>query len=110
AGLRNRPIRQEPPRRSQQVSADGARLRRVLWLPISPGRDVRSVLVLVPNQPRLLQQVWTTVPGPQLRDRQGRSNGNAALGQDRQAEDCRRGPAASVSRYVERTEYARSAF
>ncbi len=38
-GLRHRPVRQEPPRRSQRVPADGARLRRVLRLPLSPRRD-----------------------------------------------------------------------
>ena len=39
AGLRHRPVRQEPPRRSQRVPADRARLRRVLGLPLSPRRD-----------------------------------------------------------------------
>lgn len=29
-----------PPRRSQQISADGAWLRRILWLPVSPRRNV----------------------------------------------------------------------
>ena len=36
ARLRDRPVRQEPPRRPQQVPADGARLRRVLRQPLSP--------------------------------------------------------------------------
>ena len=38
-GLRHRPVRQEPPRRQERVPADGARLRRVLRLPLSPRRD-----------------------------------------------------------------------
>ena len=38
-GLRHRPVRQEPPRRPQRVPADGARLRRVLRLPLPPRRD-----------------------------------------------------------------------
>ena len=38
-GLCHRPVRQEPPRRPQRVPADGARLRRVLRLPLSPRRD-----------------------------------------------------------------------
>ena len=42
-GLRHRSVRQEPPRRPQRVPADGARLRRVLRLPLSPRRDGRSV-------------------------------------------------------------------
>ena len=47
AGLRHRPVRQEPPRRPEQVSADGARLRRVLRLPVPPRRHVGPVLVLL---------------------------------------------------------------
>ena len=38
ARLRHRPVRQEPPRRPQRASADGARLRRVLRQPLSPQR------------------------------------------------------------------------
>ena len=38
AGLRHRPVRQEPPRRPQRVPADRARLRRVLRQPLSPQR------------------------------------------------------------------------
>ena len=45
AGLRNRPVRQEPSRRPEQVPAVRARLRRVLRLPLSPRRHVRPVLV-----------------------------------------------------------------
>ena len=44
-GLRHRAVRQEPPRRPEQVPADGARLRRVLRLPVPPRRDVGPVLV-----------------------------------------------------------------
>ncbi len=38
-GLRHRPVRQEPPGRPQRVPAHRPRLRRVLRLPLSPGRD-----------------------------------------------------------------------
>ena len=38
-GLRHRPVRQEPPGRPERVPADGARLRRVLRLPLPPRRD-----------------------------------------------------------------------
>ena len=38
ARLRDRPVRQEPSRRPQRISADGARLRRVLRQPLSPQR------------------------------------------------------------------------
>ena len=40
ARLCHRAVRQEPPRRPEQVSADGARLRRVLRIPVPPRRDV----------------------------------------------------------------------
>src|SRR4029450_8976083 len=36
--LYHRPVRQEPPRRSQRVPTDGARLRRVVRQPLSPER------------------------------------------------------------------------
>ena len=48
AGLRDRAVRQEPSGRPEQVPADGARLRRVLRLPVPPRRDVRPVLVRLP--------------------------------------------------------------
>ena len=38
ARLRDRAVRQEPPRRPEQVPADGARLRRVLRQPLPPER------------------------------------------------------------------------
>ena len=37
-GLRHRPVREEPPRRPEQVPADRARFRRVLRQPVSPQR------------------------------------------------------------------------
>ena len=37
-GLRDRPVRQEPPRRPRRAPADGARLRRVLRLALPPQR------------------------------------------------------------------------
>ncbi len=40
--LRDRPVRQEPPRRPQRAPADGARLRRVLRQPLSPERRRRA--------------------------------------------------------------------
>ena len=44
-GLCHGSVREESPRRSEQISADAARLRRILWLFISPRCHVRSVLV-----------------------------------------------------------------
>ena len=51
-GLRHRAVRQEPPRRPQRVPADGARLRRVLRLPLPPRRDGGPVH---PNYPQDLR-------------------------------------------------------
>ena len=49
AGLRHRPVRQEPPRRPRRDAADRARLRRVLRQPLSPERRGGA------GEPRLLQ-------------------------------------------------------
>ena len=69
ARLCHRPVRQEPPRRPEQVPADGAWLRRVLRLPVPPRRDVRSVLVFVPDRSRptttsTARAVWCTARRP----------------------------------------------
>ena len=69
AGLCHRAVRQEPSRRPEQVPADGARLRRVLRLPVPPRRDVGSVLVLVPDRPGLsttstARATWSTAGRP----------------------------------------------
>ena len=93
-GLRHRPVRQEPSRRLEQISADAARLRRILRLPLPPRRDVRSVLVRL--SAGLDRQIRPAQPGAFLRDRCRRSDGDAALGQGRQAAHRRRRPAQAV--------------
>ena len=55
AGLRHRPVRQEPPRRPRRHAADGARLRRVLRQPLPPQRRGRA------GEPRLSEE--PRVPG-----------------------------------------------
>ncbi len=52
ARLRDRPVRQEPPRRQEQVPADGARLRRVLRQPVPPERRGGSGGPGLPEQGR----------------------------------------------------------
>ena len=42
--LQHRRVRQEPPGRPHRRAADGARLPRVLGLPVSPGRDAGGEL------------------------------------------------------------------
>ena len=66
-GLRHRPVRQEPPRRPQRVPADGARLRRVLRLPLSPRRDggpVPSQLPAGAARTRSARATWSTAGRP----------------------------------------------
>ena len=103
-GLRHRPVRQEPSGRPERVPADGARLRRVLRLPLSPRRDGGPVPSQLPagaqGQGRPAQH------GPQLGDRHRRPDGAAALGQDRQAED--RGRRRALSRSAWRRSTTRS--
>ena len=104
AGLRHRAVRQEPPRRPEQVPADGARLRRVLRLPLPPRRDVGPVLVRLPAG--LDRQDRPAQPGAFLGDRHGRPDRDAALGQGRQAEDRRRRPAGAVPEHGRTPELA----
>ena len=105
-GLRHRPVRQEPSGRPQRVPADRARLRRVLRLPLSPRRDGGPVRIR--NYPQALQGPGRAAQhGPQLGDRHRRRDREAALGQDRQAED--RGRRHALSRSGWRPSTTRSA-
>ena len=66
-GLRHRSVRQEPPGRPEPVPADGARLRRVLRLSLSPRRDGRplpSQLSGRPSRPRSARATWSTATRP----------------------------------------------
>ena len=53
AGLRHRPVRQEPPRRPQRVPADRPRVRRVLRQPLPPQRRGRAGEPRLPEEPRV---------------------------------------------------------
>ena len=80
-GLHHRPVRQEPPRRSQRIPADGPRLRRVLGLSLSSRRDggpLPSQLSAESEGPGRATQ-----PPPHPRDRRRRSDRRSALGQGR---------------------------
>ena len=88
AGLCDRPVRQEPPRRHEQVPADRPWLRRVLRQPLSPERrgGARGSGLSGPEAVSAVQGVLRTarraaLPG----ERQGRSHRAAALGPRRQA-------------------------
>src|SRR6266542_3233188 len=81
-------------RRPEQVPADAARVRRVPRVSVPPRRPVGPVLVLLPQGRGLPRQVRSAQCAPHLGDGHGRSHPDAALGQDRQAEDPgRRSPA-----------------
>ena len=70
-GLRHRPVRQEPPGRPERVPAHGARLRRVLRLPLSPGRDGGSLPPQLPAGPartRSARATWSTAGRPTTDD------------------------------------------
>ena len=58
-GLRDRPVRQEPPRRPQRIPADRARLRRVVRQPLSPQRRRGARGARLPGQknPRVQAEV-----------------------------------------------------
>ena len=84
-GLRHRPIRQEPSRRLEQVSAHRAWLRRVLRLSVSPRRHVGPLLVRL--SAGLDRQDRPARSGALLGDERGRSDRSAAVGQGRQTED-----------------------
>ena len=94
-GLRHRPVRQEPSGRPEPIPADRAWVRRVFRLPLSPRRDGGPVLALL--SAGVEGQGRTAQPDPQLRHHDRRSDGAAALGQDRQAEDRGRRAAAAAS-------------
>ncbi len=84
-GVRHRPVREEPPRGPERVSSHGARLRRVLRVPLSPRRDGGP---LPPElSPRAQGHCRPETPGPQLGTGQGRRDGAAPLGKGRQAAD-----------------------
>ena len=57
AGLRHRPVRQEPSRRPQRAPADGARLRRVLRQPLPPQRRGGAGEHRLPERSRVQGQV-----------------------------------------------------
>ena len=92
-GLRHWPVRQESSGRPQRVPAHRPRLRRILRLPVSPGRNGRpgaSQLSAGTAERRRPAQ-----HGSLLGHRQGRPDRDAALGQNRQAKDRRRRQALS---------------
>ena len=72
AGLCHRPVRQEPSGRPERVPADRPRLRRVLRLPLSPGRDGGPLAPQLPagaEGHRSGRATWSTAgpPTPTIR-------------------------------------------
>ena len=90
AGLRHRPVRQEPLRRQEQVPAHRPRLRRVLRQPVSPerrGRAGECGLSAGSGLPQFQEDLWPPRRHALLGHRRRRSHRAAALGPRRQAED-----------------------
>ena len=109
ARLRDRAVRQEPPRRPQQVPADRARLRRVLRQPLPPERRGGAGAAELPASRRIPQLPRSLRPArrhPLLGDRRGRRHRGAALRPGRQAED--RGHRAARRRSAWRRSTTRS--
>ena len=90
-GIRHRPVRQEPPGRSEQVPADRPRLRRVFRQPVPPERRRGTGDTRLPESekdfPHFRETLRPARRDALLGDRHGRPHGRAALGPGRQAED-----------------------
>ena len=69
AGLRHRPVRQEPPRRPRRHAADRTWLRRVLRQPLPPERRGGAGEPRLPEEPRIQEEVRAARRDPQLRRR-----------------------------------------
>ena len=69
AGLHDRPVRQEPPRRPRRDAADGPRLRRVLRQPLPPERRGGAGEPRLSERPRVQEEVRPARRDPQLRRR-----------------------------------------
>jgi hypothetical protein len=74
AGLQHGPVRQEPPRRPRQPSADRPRLRRVLRQPLPPQRRGGAGNLLLPEGPGVQKEVWAARRAQEQERRQGRTD------------------------------------
>ena len=86
AGLRHRPVRQEPSRRPQRVPADRARLRRVLRQPLPPQRRGGAGEPRLSEEPGVPRQVRPARRAEMQGDRPRRSDRGSALRPGRQAD------------------------
>ena len=96
ARLRDGAVRQEPPRRPEQVPADGARLRRVLRQPLPPERGGgagAAELAAGRRLPAVQRALRAARRHPLLGDRRGRRHRRGALRARRQAAHRGHGPA-----------------
>ncbi len=94
AGLRDRPVRQEPPRRPQQVPADRARVRRVLRQSLSPQRRGRAGESRLPHRRRSADAAPGAVAArchPLVGDRRGLRRGRRPV-RSRSASNASRTP------------------
>ncbi len=84
--VRDRPVRQEPPGRSQRAPAHGAWLRRVLRQSLSPERRGRARVRRLPERPELPKEVRTARRHEVQGDRQGRFDRRSGVRKSRQAD------------------------
>ncbi len=77
AGLHDRPVRQEPPRRPRRDAADQSRLRRVLRQPLPPERGAGAGASRLPEGPGVQEEVRPARRHPLLRRRQDRGHRSA---------------------------------
>ena len=85
--LRHGPVRQEPRRRSQPLTAHGQWLRRVLRQPLPSQRRGRAGTAGLSERPFLPCQVWAARRAPLQGDRRRRPDGGSPLRQNWQTND-----------------------
>ncbi len=89
AGLRHRPVRQEPPGRPQRIPAHRPRLRRVLRQPLPPERRRGAGTARLPEDSRVPQEVSARAACWTARPPTGRPDRRSAVRPGRQADRSR---------------------
>ena len=85
ARLRHRPVRQEPSRRSRRISADRARVRRILRQSLSPQRRGRAGTAGLSQGSGIQEEVRTARRAPLPGRRQGRADDHGHRSADQEA-------------------------
>ncbi len=99
ARLHDRAIRSEPSRRPQRAPADRARLRRVLWQPLSPVRRGRAGAPRLSEDIEFRTALWSARRPQMRRDDHRNAGGGSSVRQMGQAELRRHRPVTKISRW-----------